>query len=69
VRFLGQESLNGQLDIAGLPTAAAFTLPTQPALGTSLDLNPDWETRVGEANAFPVGALHERCVRAARTTL
>ena len=40
----------------GKSTAAAFTLPTQPALGTSLDLNPDWFTRVGETNAYAVGA-------------
>ena len=43
----------------GKSTATAFTLPTQPLLGTSLDLNPDWETRVGEANAFAVGAPHD----------
>ncbi len=43
----------------GKPTSAAFTIPTQPALGTSLDLNPDWDTKVGEANAFAVGAPHD----------
>jgi hypothetical protein len=43
----------------GKSTATAFTLPTQPLLGTSLDLNPEWETRVGEANAFAVGDPHD----------
>jgi len=43
----------------GKSTSAAFTLPTQPLLGSSLDLNPGWKTRVGEANAFEVGAPHD----------
>jgi hypothetical protein len=42
----------------GKSSATAFTLPTQPLLGSSLDLNPEWETRVGEANAFEVGDPH-----------
>ena len=40
----------------GKSTSAAFTHPTQPALGTSLDLDPDWFTKVGETNAYRVGA-------------
>ncbi|MFI5119351.1 MAG: S41 family peptidase [Thermoanaerobaculia bacterium] len=43
----------------GKSTSTAFTIPTQPLLGTSLDLDPDWETKVGEANAFAVGAPHD----------
>ena len=43
----------------GKSTATAFTIPTQPFLGSSLDLNPEWETRVGEANAFAVGGPHD----------
>ena len=40
----------------GKSTSAAFTIPTQDSLGTSLNLNPDWYTRVGEANAWAVSA-------------
>ena len=40
----------------GESTAMAVGLPTQPALGTSLDLGPDWFARVAETNTHPVGA-------------
>jgi len=38
----------------GRSTAMAVGLPTQPALGTELDLGPDWFARVAETNAFHV---------------
>ena len=31
-------------------------VPTQPALGTNLDLGPDWFARVAETNTYTVGA-------------
>jgi hypothetical protein len=40
----------------GKSTSSAFNLPTQAALGTNLDLGPDWFARVAEANTFQVGA-------------
>jgi hypothetical protein len=40
----------------GKSTAMAVGLPTQPTLGTELDLGPDWFARVAETNAFPVGS-------------
>lgn len=38
----------------GKSTAMAAGLPTQSALGTALDLGPDWVARVTETNAFEV---------------
>jgi hypothetical protein len=40
----------------GESTSMAVGLPTQPALGTELDLGPDWSARVAETNAFEVGS-------------
>ncbi|HUR97345.1 MAG TPA: S41 family peptidase [Pyrinomonadaceae bacterium] len=40
----------------GKPTSSAFNLPTQPALGTELDLGPDWFARVAEGNMYRVGS-------------
>jgi hypothetical protein len=40
----------------GKSTAMATGLPTQPALGTSLDLGPDWFATVAETNTSLVGA-------------
>jgi hypothetical protein len=40
----------------GKPTSMAVGLPTQPALGTSLDLGPDWAARIAESNTYSVGA-------------
>ena len=34
----------------------AVGLPTQPALGTELDLGEDWFARVAETNTYAVGA-------------
>ena len=42
----------------GKPTASAFNLQTQPALGTELDLGPDWFARIAEANFYRVGSPH-----------
>jgi hypothetical protein len=36
----------------GKSTSTAFTLPTQPSLGTNLDLGLEWDATVGEAHAF-----------------
>lgn len=38
----------------GKSTSMAVGLPTQPALGTELDLGPDWFARVAETNTFDV---------------
>lgn len=43
----------------GKTTASTFNLPTQPALGTEIDLGPDWFARIAEANFYRVGAPHE----------
>jgi hypothetical protein len=40
----------------GKSTSMAVGLPTQPALGTELDLGEDWFARVAETNAYAVGA-------------
>jgi len=40
----------------GKSTSMALGLPTQPALGTKLDLGPDWFARVAETNTYSVGA-------------
>jgi len=40
----------------GKSTSMAVGLPTQPALGTELDLGPDWFARVAETNTYKVGA-------------
>jgi hypothetical protein len=40
----------------GKPTSMAVGLPTQPALGTSLDFGPDWLARIAETNSYAVGA-------------
>jgi len=49
-------SLHPNARTFGKPTSAAFNLPTQPVLGTELNLHPDWFGRVAEANFFPVGS-------------
>ncbi len=40
----------------GKPTSMAVGFPTQPFLGTELDLGPDWFARVAETNTYSVGA-------------
>jgi len=47
-RFLPNERTFGE------STSMAVGLPTQPALGTSLDLGPNWDARVAETNTFLV---------------
>ncbi len=47
----------------GKPTSSAFNLPTQPALGTEIDLGPDWYARIAEANFYRVGAPHSYLTR------
>jgi hypothetical protein len=42
----------------GKPTSMAVGFPTQPFLGTELDLGPDWNARVAETNTYSVGAPH-----------
>lgn len=42
----------------GKTTASTFNLPTQPALGTEIDLGPDWFARIAEANFYRVGTPH-----------
>jgi hypothetical protein len=39
----------------GKSTSMALGLPTQPALGTHIDLGPDWEARVSESNSYAIG--------------
>jgi hypothetical protein len=44
----------------GKSTAMAVGMPTQPDLGTTLDLGPDWiRERVAETNSYRVGAPKE----------
>lgn len=43
----------------GKSSAAAVNLPTQPALGTEIDLHPDWVAVIAEGNFYQVGAPHE----------
>jgi hypothetical protein len=40
----------------GKTTAMAAGLPTQPALGTALDLHPEWFATIAETNTYRVGA-------------
>ena len=40
----------------GKSTSMAVGLPTQPALGTEIDLGQDWFARVAETNTYAVGA-------------
>jgi len=40
----------------GKPTSMAMGFPTQPFLGTKIDLGPDWFARVAETNTYSVGA-------------
>jgi len=40
----------------GKSTSMAVGLPTQAALGTSLDLGPGWFARIAETNTYSVGA-------------
>jgi hypothetical protein len=40
----------------GKTTAMATGLPTQPALGTELNLHPEWSATVAETNTYRVGA-------------
>jgi hypothetical protein len=42
----------------GKSTASAFNYPTQPFLGTELNLGPDWFARIAEANFYAVGSPH-----------
>jgi hypothetical protein len=39
----------------GKSTSMALGLPTQPALGTFINLGPDWDARVSESNSYAVG--------------
>jgi len=39
----------------GKSTSMAVGLPTQPALGTVINLGPDWFARVSESNSYAVG--------------
>jgi C-terminal processing protease CtpA/Prc len=43
----------------GKSTSMALGLPTQPALGTFIDLGPQWNGRVSESNSYEVGAPHD----------
>ena len=43
----------------GKSTSMALGLPTQPALGTFIDLGPGWDGRVSESNSYEVGAPHD----------
>ena len=43
----------------GKSTASTFNLPTQPALGTELNLGEDWFGRIAEANLYRVGRPHQ----------
>jgi hypothetical protein len=43
----------------GKSTAMAAGLPTQPALGTQLDLHPAWSATIAETNTYRVGAPHD----------
>jgi len=45
-----------QVRTFGKSSSMAVGLPTQPALGTQLDLGPDWEATVAETNTYRVGA-------------
>jgi hypothetical protein len=40
----------------GKSTSMAIGLPSQPLLGSTLDLGPDWFARVTETNSFEVGS-------------
>ena len=40
----------------GETTGMSIGLPSQPALGSTLDLGPDWYARVTETNTFKVGS-------------
>jgi len=40
----------------GKSTSMALGLPTQPFLGTELDLGPDWFARIAETNTYAIGA-------------
>jgi len=39
--------------------STALGLPTQPALGTNLDLGPDWFAHIAETNTYRVGAPND----------
>ena len=43
----------------GKSTSMALGLPTQPALGTAIDLGPDWLATVSESNSYAVGRPHD----------
>lgn len=43
----------------GKSTAMAAGMPTQPALGTVLDMGPDWDATIAETNTYRVGAPHD----------
>ena len=43
----------------GKSTSMAVGLPTQPALGTEIDLGEDWFARVAETNTYDVGAPND----------
>jgi hypothetical protein len=40
----------------GKSTAMAAGLPTQPALGTELNLHPQWSATIAETNSYRVGS-------------
>jgi C-terminal processing protease CtpA/Prc len=42
----------------GRSTATTFNLPTQPALGTELNLHPGWTAGIAEANSYKVDEPH-----------
>jgi len=42
----------------GKSTSMALGLPTQPALGTFIDLGPDFDARVSESNSWHLGSAH-----------
>jgi C-terminal processing protease CtpA/Prc len=48
-------SLHPRVRTFGKATASTFNLPTQPALGTEIDLGEDWFARIAEANFYRVG--------------
>lgn len=48
-------SMHPRVRTFGKPTSSAFNLPTQPALGTEIDLGPDWFARIAERNLYRVG--------------
>lgn len=52
-------SFHPRARLFGKSTAMAMGLPTQPALGTELDLHPEWAATIAETNTYRVGAPHD----------